>query len=141
MTRYLTVSEVVAINEAEGGEGKLISFALAESAVLRPQSSAGGEDAFTTVHEKAAALYHSLARNHAFVTANKRTAWTAVVVFYRLNGYAVEAEQGNAVALTIDVASGFRDVPEIAAALATVVVQMVLPDVETIDLTSDFDND
>jgi prophage maintenance system killer protein len=36
------------------------------------QATAFGEDAYPTIHEKAAALLHSLARNHPFVDGNKR---------------------------------------------------------------------
>ncbi|WP_155769446.1 Fic family protein [Mycobacterium asiaticum] len=48
---------------------------LLESAVLRPQATTFGDDAYPTTHEKAAALLHSLTRNHPFVDGNKRTAW------------------------------------------------------------------
>jgi death-on-curing protein len=44
--RYLTTGEVVAINEAEVGPNLLADFGLLESAVLRPQQSAFGADAY-----------------------------------------------------------------------------------------------
>jgi len=51
-----------------------------ESAVLRPQSSAFGEDAYPDLYDKAAALFVSLGQDHPFQNANKRTAFTALVV-------------------------------------------------------------
>jgi hypothetical protein len=65
--RYLTTGEVVAINEAEVGPNLLADFGLLESAVLRPQQTAFGADAYQDVHSKAAALLHSLVNNHPFV--------------------------------------------------------------------------
>ncbi|WP_438435053.1 type II toxin-antitoxin system death-on-curing family toxin [Gorillibacterium sp. sgz500922] len=60
-------------------------YSLLESAVLRPQSSAFAQDAYPSLFDKAAALFHSLAMNHPFQNANKRTAFTAMVVFLQLN--------------------------------------------------------
>ncbi len=37
---------------------------LLESTAARPQSTAFGEDAYPSIHDKAAALLHSIARNH-----------------------------------------------------------------------------
>ena len=72
-----------------------------------------------TLHEKVAALLHSLARDHPFVDGNKRTAWAAAAVFYQINGHVIGAEvdDGLIVGLVVDVAEGLMDVPAIAAAL------------------------
>jgi death on curing protein len=59
---------------------------LLQSAVARPRASVFGDDAYPALLDKAAALLHSLARNHAFVDGNKRTAWAAAWAFLRLNG-------------------------------------------------------
>lgn len=58
-----------------------------DSAINRPKQSAFEEDVYTTVIEKASALFHSLALNHAFLNANKRTAFTSMVQFLKYNGY------------------------------------------------------
>jgi len=81
MNQYLTTDEIQSFNSHFVGEGKLRDFGALEAAVLRPQSSAFGEDAYPTIHEKAAALLHSLARNHPFVDGNKRTALAATTTF------------------------------------------------------------
>lgn len=89
--RYVTVEEVIAINVAmiqrySPSEQKGVKEAgLLESAVLRPQSSAFKKDAYQTIFEKSAALFESLGQNHPFFNANKRTAFTALVLFLRYN--------------------------------------------------------
>ena len=61
------------------------SPSLLDSAVMRAQSSAFGEEAYLSIFEKAAALFESLGQNHPFQNANKRTAFTALVIFLRFN--------------------------------------------------------
>ena len=94
---------------------------------MRPQASAFGYDAFETIHEKAAALLHGLARNHPFLDGNKRTAWVATATFYLLNGYHVaRAEQGDIVSLVVDTAEGQIDVSTIAATLKVWAIEIDL---------------
>ena len=57
------------------------------SAVARPQTSLGGEDAYPTIWLKAAALLQSIVGNQALVDGNKRLGWLATAVFLELNGY------------------------------------------------------
>ena len=115
--RYLTISEVCDLNRLEVGEGNLADFGLIEAAVLRPQQTVGGADAYPDVHAKAGALLHSLARNHGFVDGNKRTAALGMLMFYRFNGYAIRVEQGDLVALITDAAEGLIDAASIAGVL------------------------
>lgn len=85
--RFLTIQEVIAINVAmierysKGEQIGVKDTSLLESAVLRPQSSAFSEDAYPTIFSKAAALFESLGQNHPFHNANKRTAFTALLIF------------------------------------------------------------
>ena len=82
---------------------------LLESALARPQATAFGEDAYPTIHEKAAALLHSLARNHALVDGNKRLALAATIAFYGMNGLRLTLTNDEAYDLVIAVASGELD--------------------------------
>ena len=115
--RYLSPSGVIGINEQEVGSDRLADFGLLEAAVLRPQQMIFGADAYPDIHTKAAALMHSLIRNHPFLDGNKRTAVLSVIVFYNLNGFAIDAAQGEVVALAVDVAEGQVDVKGIAGIL------------------------
>lgn len=64
-----------------GTEPDVRDLGLLESALARPQASAFGQDAYGDIHEKAAALLHSLARNHALIDGNKRLALGATIAF------------------------------------------------------------
>lgn len=116
-TLYLNCDNVQSINEGFVGPDMLRDFGLLDSAVARPQASAFGEDAYPTLHEKAATLLYGLARNHPFVDANKRTAWASTSVFYQINGHYLAIDDGNVVGLVVDIAEGQLDVPNIAATL------------------------
>lgn len=106
--RYLTVQEVIAINVAmiqrysEGEQIGVKDSSLLESAVLRPQSSAFAEDAYATAAHNAAALFESLGQNHPFHNANKRTAFTALMIFLRYNGLHLKMDHKAAEDLTVD---------------------------------------
>ncbi len=114
---YLRLQDVLYL-AARLGEPTPRDVGLVESAVARPMTTVFGEDAYPDLHTKAAALLHSLARNHAFVDGNKRVAWLAAGALYRANCYDLDAPDDPAYDLVIAVATGSLDVPEIAAALA-----------------------
>ena len=101
-----------------GGDPAVRDLGLLESALARPHASAFGKDAYRSIHEKAAALLHSLARNHALVDGNKRLALAATIAFYGMNGRRLTLTNDQAYELVIDVASGrLDDVPAIASVL------------------------
>jgi death on curing protein len=95
-------------------------YGLLESALVRPQASAFGEDAYPGIYEKAAALLHSIARNHALVDGNKRLALAATIAFLGVNGVRLTLSNDAAYELVISVATGdLDDVAEIAPVLAS----------------------
>lgn len=71
---------------AVGIEVRVADYGLLDAAVARPQATAFGLDAYPDLFTKAAALLQSLARNHALVDGNKRTAWAAAWTFLFING-------------------------------------------------------
>jgi death-on-curing family protein len=93
-----------------------------EARSLRLQAEAENRSMqdYPTVHGKAAAaLLHSLARNHALVDGNKRMAWLATAVFLHLNGYEVAATDDELFDLVMAVADeSVPDVEKIAERLA-----------------------
>lgn len=117
MPIYLSTNDVQRINERLCGPNQLREYGLLDAATVRPMQSAGGEDAYPSIHEKAAALLHGLARFHPFITGNKRTAWVATAMFYMVNGYNLYAEGGAVVGLTGDAAEGVLGVADIAGIL------------------------
>jgi death-on-curing protein len=120
VTRYLTVEQALHIaRTAVGGPIYVRDVGLLEAAVHRPRTSVLGQDAYPDLLTKAAALLHSLARNHPLVDGNKRLAWLATYVFLAKNGVVLDAEDDPAYELVVGVAAGaIDDVEEIAAALA-----------------------
>ena len=93
---------------------------LLESALARPRSTAFGEEVYPSVHRKAAALLHSVARNHALVDDNKRLALAATIAFYGFTGLRLTLTDDEAYELVMDIAKGDVDVPEIAGRLRVV---------------------
>lgn len=92
---------------------------LLASALARPQASAFGRDAYPTLAHKAAALMHSVARNHALVDGNKRLALAATIAFVGVNGFAPTFSNDEAYDLVLAVAAGeLDDVATIATVLA-----------------------
>lgn len=116
--RYLDVEDLLHLADlAVGGQALVRDLGLISSAAARPASGFGDFEAYRTVHEKAAALLHSLVRNHALVDGNKRLGWTAAVVFYDLNGWSLEAPDDGAYDAVIAVAEGRLEVADLAAVL------------------------
>lgn len=115
--RYLTYEELLYITErATGGQPLVRDAGLLESAANRPQTSVFGEDAYGSLEQKAAALTHSLARNHALVDGNKRLALGGLIAFLGVNGRRLTLTNDEAYDLIIAISSGERsDVDEIAA--------------------------
>jgi death-on-curing protein len=103
-----------------GTEPEIRDAGLLESALARPRASAFGQDAYPTIHEKAAALLQSLARNHALIDGNKRLALAATLAFYGMNGLRLTLTNDEAYDLVIAVAVGqLNDIAAIAAQLDT----------------------
>jgi death-on-curing protein len=116
---YLTAPELLLVAErALGFEPKVRDLGLLEAAAARPSASAFGQDAYPNLDEKAAALLHSLARNHALVDGNKRLALAGVIAFYGVNGRRLTLTNDEAYDLVMAVADGRLDtVSGIAARL------------------------
>ncbi|HQV18498.1 MAG: type II toxin-antitoxin system death-on-curing family toxin [Gordonia sp.] len=87
MIYYLGRAEVLRAGTDACGFAPIVGDeGLLDAAIARPKASAFGEDAYPSILDKAAALMHSLAKNHAFVDGNKRTAWAAAWLMLGVNG-------------------------------------------------------
>ena len=116
---YLDLDDLLHVAARTLGEVQVRDAGLLESALARPRATAFGEDAYPSIHEKAAALLHSLARNHALVDGNKRLALAGTIAFYGLNGLRLTLSNDEAYDLVIAVSAGELDAVEpIAARLA-----------------------
>lgn len=95
---------------------------LLASAVARPQTTVGGEDAYPTIWLKAAALLQSVVGNHALVDGNKRLGWLSVAVFLEINDTSVAAASNDDVyTLVIEIAQAGLALDDIADRLRRLV--------------------
>ena len=117
--RYLSLDMVVAIHddmvERYGGSFGIRDLNLIQSALARPQASFAGQDLYPTIIDKAAALFHSLLFNHAFIDANKRTAITSLARFLYMNGYDLMVSNKEFVSFPLRVENTHPGIEEIAS--------------------------
>lgn len=139
--RYLTLSELIYINgtvldkpDIADGKQQIRDIALLEAAVARPAATAFGEDAYPTLREKAAALLHSVARNHPFADGNKRTATVGAVFMLCVNGQQVVWDQAEALSMILRIAEGRCEVGEVAAWLPLEDAAHLLPPDAALDM-------
>ncbi|MET3768833.1 death-on-curing protein [Marisediminicola sp. UYEF4] len=118
---YLTYADLLYIGQRTlGADMPIRDQGLLESALARPRASAFGKDAYESLNEKAAALTHSLARNHGLIDGNKRLSLAALIAFLGMNGRRLSWSNDEAYEFIMDVASGRLDgVVEIAARIAS----------------------
>ena len=109
-TDYLTLEDLIEIGTALIPGFAIRDLGLLESAAARPQTTVYGKDAYKTFPVKAAALMHSLARNHCLVDGNIRLAWAGTRVFCLMNGFDLEIDIDSAEALVQATAQGELDV-------------------------------
>jgi death-on-curing protein len=128
--RYLTEQEVIAINllvieRYSPKEHKGVKLPdLLNSAINRPKQSAFGEEAYPTIFGKAGALFESLAKNHTFHNANKRTAFLALIQFLAYNGFQFQMSQKQAEDFVVDVVNQKYEFDEVVAIIKEYSVKM-----------------
>jgi death-on-curing protein len=106
---YLDLEDLLHVAGRTLSEIEVRDLGLLEAAVARPRASAFGQDAYASLHDKAAALLHSIARNHALVDGNKRLALAATIAFYGMNGQRLTFTNDEAYDLIVSVAAGALD--------------------------------
>ena len=106
---HLDLDDLLHVAARTLGDVQVRDVGLLQSALARPRSTAFGEDAYPSIHQKAAALLHSLARTQALVDGNKRLALAGTIAFYGLNGFRLTLSTDEAYDLVIAVATGELD--------------------------------
>lgn len=120
---YLDLDDLVLLATGLLGDPPPIrDVGLLGAAAARPRASAFGEDAYQDVFAKAAALLHSIVKNHALVDGNKRLGWVACAVFLDLNGIdPTSATNDDVFELVVRVAAESIDIAELASHLRSIV--------------------
>ncbi|HEX4516482.1 MAG TPA: type II toxin-antitoxin system death-on-curing family toxin [Polyangiaceae bacterium] len=93
---FLTVDRVEEIHEqalSTGGGAGILNRSLLESAVHAARATFDGTPLYGSLAEVAAAYAYRIARNHAFVDGNKRTALLAAWTFLDTNGHLIPLDQ------------------------------------------------
>lgn len=115
---FLELAEVLYIHadqiERYGGDASIRDAGLLESAVAMPRATFGGEFLHRDLYEMGAAYLYHIVQNHPFVDGNKRTGTATALVFFEMNGVAIDADEDELVALVLDVAQGLADKARIA---------------------------
>lgn len=116
---FLDLDDVVGLAVALLGDPAPIrDLGLLGSAVVRPQTTAFGDDAYPDIWTKAAALLQSIVTNHALIDGNKRLGWLSTAVFLEINGIGVSrASNDDVYDLVIEVAAGRPTIDAIAERL------------------------
>jgi death-on-curing protein len=116
---YLKVEHLLHIAERVLGGAPLVrDLGLLEAACARPQASYGGAELYPSLPLKAAALMHSIAKNHALVDGNKRLATTSLIAFVGINGFELDFDNSGLYDFALEVAEGkLDDVESIATQL------------------------
>jgi death-on-curing protein len=91
-----------------------------EAAVENPRNKFSNED--PRLEEIATTYAFGIAKAHAFVDGNKRTAFVTCATFLRLNGFSLRPEPLEGVQIMEDLAAGVRSEEEFAKWLARLMV-------------------
>jgi len=120
---YLDVDDLIGLAAVLLGDPPPIrDLGLLGSAAARPRASAFGDDAYPDLWAKAAALLHSIAKNHPLIDGNKRLGWVACAVFLDINGIDVtRATNDDVYDLVIEVAANPVEITDLANRLRTIV--------------------
>jgi len=87
---------------------------LLESALAAPMMAVFGEELHKTIYNKAAACLFYIAKNHAFLDGNKRTATAAALSFLRANGKSPKYDADDFLEFVVSVAEGQADLDTIS---------------------------
>ena len=108
--RHLTLGEVLALHRRilaeSGGRPGVRDLGAIASALAQPKVTVGGQDAYPTLIEKAAALGYSLIRNHGFLDGNKRIAHAAMEVILVMNKLEISASVNEQECFMMTLAAG-----------------------------------
>lgn len=121
MTQYLELEDALQQAAIVGFHVKDVG--LLDSALARPRTTVFGEDAYGSLELKAAAMMHSVIKNHPMVDGNKRTSWFLLNTFLYINGYLLEMTTDDAFGLTLGVATDELSLDEAAAMIRKFMIE------------------
>jgi death-on-curing protein len=115
---YLSFEQIIELHDALinkfGGLLGIRERGLLESALAAPMMAVFGEELHKTIYNKAAAYLFYIAKNHAFLDGNKRTATAAALSFLRANGKSPKYDIDDFLEFVVSVAEGQADLDTIS---------------------------
>lgn len=121
---WVPVQAILIIHDRQiarhGGAAGIRDLPLLEGAVERPRNKFAYEQA--NLEQIAAAYAFGIAKAHAFVDGNKRTAFVTSATFLRLNGFGLRPDPLSGVQAMEDLAAGIQSEEEFAIWLAGLMV-------------------
>lgn len=110
---WISAELAIAIHQRQlaehGGADGVRDQGLLESALSRPRHLFAYSDPTPEMPELAAAYAFGIARNHAFIDGNKRTAAVVCETFLELNGWDLAASDSEMYPIFLDLAAGALD--------------------------------
>ncbi len=111
--KYFELDEVLRIHERVivqyGGSFGILNQGALESALAASQQTMFGQELYPDIESKAAILFFLVAKNHAFMDGNKRTAFACLLRFLKVNGFTLNAPDDELYQFTIEVATSVLD--------------------------------
>lgn len=121
--KFITLDEVLAIHDRMlgigGGQEGIHDFTLLHSAIERPKAQFGARFLYSSIFLMAAALLHSLVKNHPFNDGNKRTAYFSTVRLLHKNGRLLAPKGKEIISFMVDVDTKNKTIEEISVWLKT----------------------
>ncbi|MDF5718573.1 MAG: type II toxin-antitoxin system death-on-curing family toxin [Rhizonema sp. NSF051] len=115
---FIDIEVAIAIHDDQiaehGGSLGLRDRGLLESALYQPQATCFGEFLHPKISEQAAAYLYHIAKNHAFIDGNKRTALGVTEAFLRMNGYNLTLSDDELYKLVLDVSTSKLEKSDVA---------------------------
>jgi death on curing protein len=94
---FLTLEEILQIHEDQirryGGSSGVRDFGLLQSALAMPMAQFEGVYLHPDIFAMAAAYLFHITGNHPFLDGNKRVGIVSAIVFLKLNGYSLNADE------------------------------------------------
>lgn len=115
----LTLEQLLEIHalliEVTGGSTGLRDLGRLEAAIATQTQNVFGEELYSKIVDKAAAMIRGIIGDHPFVDGNKRTAMLTGLTFLAVNGITFAAKPGEIEDFAVEIATMQIDVPQISS--------------------------
>ncbi len=115
----LTLEQLLEIHaiaiDATGGSAGIRDLGRLEAAIATQTQNVFGEELYSSIADKAAALIRAVIADHPFIDGNKRTAMLIGITFIEINGLSFIAKPGEIEDFAVSIATSHLDIPIISA--------------------------